>query len=286
MHKEKEIQEQLNQLLLMNTQRIIEISDSLEDLVDINNKYPILNSKTCPQELKDLYKKKYDEFVHSDMNIVINSLLEDIENVIKQSGYWPNDLELKFIQLLIKNLDEQKKAVNGVKLFKLFNVFKSVSGDINTILLTKFPELKNQDISVSVDFTEDGEYNLFAFKNKEWIPAYYWKEQNLFPKAIFVQKGEWVKRKFKCEYWKLSGEIPVGTLLLVSSKKDKRYFIVTNETQRSINSLREIEVTNYDLLGVTSLQKTESIPISTNKTLSLPLPQHSVYKFFSNTNMV
>ena len=168
----------------------------------------------------------------------------------------------------------------------MYTVFHHTTGDINTIILAKFPELKSREKYVPVDFTEDGEYTLFAFNNKEWVPAYYWKEHNLFPKAIFNQKGEWVKRKFKCDYWTLSGEMLVGTFLLVSSKKDKRYFIVTHDEQKSINSLREVEVTNYDLLALSSAQKLESAHVQTKQNNILPLQQPAIYKLFSNTNMV
>lgn len=180
----------------------------------------------------------------------IDKQLDELEKAIFGASHWSSDMEEKILHSLVMI---KLQSIKHEKLKRIFSLFTSYRSN-NTLRITdKLPELYIHQNGF-IDFSQDGNYNLYTLTDKGWIPAYSWQNDKIYPDVTFHQTGEWKHRKFKCESWQIRGTLPVGSIFKMSYKKTTEYFISTVESSNTL-ALRNIDLETFEIKKIRDILK-------------------------------
>ena len=260
LEQKDKIQHTLNKIQETNILHSIENTTDLMLLSNLPKVFPLFQDKDHNHKYNKLLQKKmYIETQNKNFDDINNTLVQ-LEETIIRGKYWDESLEKEIVLKL--SVIEKEKLKDTIKMIiKLLQLYYSEQIKNNSIL-DLYPEIQNTSLTVHIHLDYEGTWTLNVFFKGKWIPAYRLKESSAFSNLVFNQEGEWKNRKFKCFSWTLEGNIPVGTILKLTNKKEGQYLIVT----KTSNHIRDINLSSIDENLILNLFMDESnAKIATNK---------------------
>ena len=218
--KEHVYQQELRTFQIMQVSEIIENATTYQELETLEQRFPILLEPSCPKNLKIALEQKRQEYRTQKIKSMALEHLKSLATAVKDEEWWPINTE-KELLACVSELPPEDQLEIAQQMMSLFQEFSERIRSTADEFMEAYPEVFQEPNLVPVKLSDDtgwGSLLGFDLENNKWIPA--WDESWLwsFPHVNYTTRYS-VKnsqRKKRRGQWELKGELPVGTLLMIS----------------------------------------------------------------------
>ncbi len=213
-------QQELKTIQIDMLSEIIHEATKYHELDQLEQRFPILSDPSCPSDVKTALESKRNQLFLQEIRTTAEKLLKTLETTVRDEEWWPVRVERELLEC-VSNLPPDEQLEIAQKMVALFQEFSENIQKTAESFMESYPEAFQEPQLVPITLRDEtGWGSLLAFdltKNK-WIPSWDHAWSLSFPRAHHSSQSrdQDTKKTKKRAPWTLTGQMPIGTLVMIS----------------------------------------------------------------------